>query len=113
MAGQQQQQQQQPPSSAPSTAMVSYDGPGTSQVDTSTLDRAHAHMQMVRWQKRLKNMLKDGFADGHPMVINARATIEACEKRYLELLDESDDDDDDDDDGGGGGGGGLLMNGEA
>ena len=67
-------------------------------------------MQMARWQKRVKNMLKDGFGDGHPMAIGARATIEACERRYLELLDEGDDDDDDDD-GGGGGGGGFLMNG--
>ena len=65
-------------------------------------------MEMKRWQKRLKNMLKDGYDDGHPMVNNAKATIAACEQRYCELLD---DESDSDDEGGGGGGGGFFMDG--
>jgi len=67
---------------------------------------------MRRYEKRLKNMIKDGMDEG---VINAtRGFVKVYTERYYHLLDLSSDDDGSDSGGGsGGGGGGMITNGAA
>ena len=53
---QQQQQQQPPPPPSPSTLVVR-----PAQVSASSLSRAEAHTQVKNYQRRLRNMIKDGM----------------------------------------------------
>ena len=67
---------------------------------------------MKRYQRRLKNLIKDGMDEA---IIDAtRAQLGIYTERYNELLDLSSDDDGSDSGGGsGGGGGGMITNGAA
>ena len=84
-------------------------------MDDASLGRAEAHSQMKRWQRRVRNMIKD---DIDQVTINAaQGTLNEYTTCYDALLDLADDDDDDGGGGGGGGGGGasgggIIANGE-
>jgi hypothetical protein len=114
---QQQQQQQQPPQQPqlqppppPSpTAVVVHRG---AQVSASSLNRAEAYTQMKRYERRLKNMIKDGMDEAS--IEETETQLGMYKARYYELLDlDSDDDGSDSGGGSGGGGGGMITNGAA
>ena len=67
---------------------------------------------MKRYQRRLKNLIKDGMDEA---IIDAtRAQLDIYTARYYELVDLSSDDGGSDSGGGsGGGGGGYITNGAA
>ena len=67
-------------------------------------------MQMKRYQRRLKNMIKDGIDEANTDA--TRAQLEIYTARYDELLDISSYDLRERRGGGGGGGGGMVTYGD-